>query len=57
MDITAFPGEKLVLKFDDGHTEERYWTPPSRRESWTPEMKERARQRSIEAAGRRKKNG
>ena len=55
--ITAYPGERLVVEFDDGRVEERRWNPPSRRDSWTPEMKERARQRSIEAAGRRKKNG
>ena len=47
----------LHIEFEDGHTEERRWTPPSRSDSWTPEMKEAARKRSIECAKRRKKNG
>ena len=55
--IVALPGERLRIEFEDGHTEERRWTPPSRRDSWTPEMKEAARKRSIECAKRRKKNG
>ena len=54
--IIALPGERLVLEFHDGHTEERRWRPRSRAESWTPEMKERARQRSNEWI-RRKKDG
>ena len=37
----------LVFVFKDGHTVERVWEDHSRAESWTPEMKENARQRTI----------
>lgn len=37
----------LIYVFKDGHEEERVWKDRSRRESWTPEMKEQARQRTI----------
>lgn len=38
----------LTFIFRDGHTEKRIWEGHSRAESWTPEMKEKARQRSLE---------
>lgn len=44
----------LVYVFRDGHTEDIYWQNPSRRESWTPGMKERARQRQLAIIERRK---
>lgn len=44
----------LVYVFKDGHTEEVHWQHRSRKESWTPEMKQRARERSKELARRRK---
>lgn len=44
--VTA-PNE-LVFSFIDGHTETRIWEDRSRRESWTDEMKEAARRRSIQ---------
>ena len=37
----------LVFAFYDGHTVERVWKDRSRSQSWTPEMKEAARQRAI----------
>ena len=37
----------LVFVFNDGHTVERVWKDRSRSQSWTPEMKEAARQRAI----------
>lgn len=37
----------LVFVFKDGHTVERVWEDRSRSKSWTPEMKEAARQRAI----------
>lgn len=37
----------LIYVFRDGHEEERIWKDRSRRESWTPEMREQARQRTI----------
>ena len=44
--VTA-PNELLFL-LADGHTETRAWKDRSRRESWTDEMKEAARQRSAQ---------
>ncbi len=38
---------RLVYVFTDGHTEEVSWHNPSRRESWTPEMKQKARERQL----------
>ena len=38
----------LIYFFRDGHTEERVWQDRSRSEAWTPEMKEKARQRTLE---------
>ena len=43
----------LVFMFKDGHTIEKEWEDRSRSQSWTPEMKEQARQRNLE---RRKAN-
>lgn len=39
---------RLAFVFRDGRTAERTWQDRSRRESWTPEMKEKARQRALE---------
>ena len=48
------PGPNLLqFVFKDGHTVEREWQDRSRSQSWTPEMKERAKQRNLE---RRKLN-
>ena len=38
---------QLVFVFRDGHTDERVWKDRSRSQSWTPEMKEAARQRTL----------
>ena len=38
----------LTFIFNDGHTEERVWKDRSRAESWTDEMKEKARRKSTE---------
>lgn len=43
----------LLFMFKDAHTIERVWKNRSRAESWTPEMKEKARQRTL---GRRRAN-
>ncbi len=37
----------LVFRLKDGSVAERVWADRSRRESWTPEMKERARQQAL----------
>jgi len=48
------PGANLLkFVFKDGHTVDREWQDRSRSQSWTPEMKERARQKNLE---RRKLN-
>lgn len=38
---------RLNFVFKDGHSEERTWKGRSRSESWTPEMREAARQRAL----------
>lgn len=45
--IDAFNDNKLVLHFKDGTTKEVIWDSPSRRDSWTDEMKQKARERSL----------
>ena len=40
------PG-RLTFVFIDGHQAEASWEHPSRRQSWTPEMREAARQKSL----------
>lgn len=45
--ITACSGNRLVFHFFNGTTAERTWRERSRAESWTPEMKEKARQARL----------
>lgn len=45
----------IVYVFTDGHREERTWNYPSRSASWTSEMKEKARQKTLQQ--RRNTNG
>lgn len=45
--IRAEKGNTLVFRFKDGSERTVQWTDRSRRESWTPEMKEAARQRAL----------
>ena len=55
--ITVIRAEKdnsLVFCFTNGESSVKRWTDRSRRESWTPEMRETARQRTLE---RNKNNG
>ena len=48
IDRIEVPGaNRLTFIFKDGHMEERVWKDRSRSESWTPEMKEAARQRAL----------
>lgn len=43
------PGaNRLIFIFKDGRSVEKEWKDRSRSESWTPEMKERARQKNLE---------
>lgn len=52
--ISVMDGNLFAIRFQDGRIEERRWKGHSRRDSWTEEMKEKARQRAI--AQRRKGN-
>lgn len=47
-DIVADSGNRLVFRFKDGTKAVKRWQDRSRAESWTPEMKEAARQKAIE---------
>lgn len=46
----------LVYAFRDGHTQDVTWHNPSRRESWTEEMKQKAREDAINVSKRRRKD-
>jgi len=42
------PGpNRIIYVFKDGRITEQTWKDPSRKDSWTPEMKELARQRAL----------
>ena len=43
--MVAYPDNLLVINFKDGTTKSVTWVTPSRKESWTPEMKEQAKLR------------
>lgn len=48
IDRIEVPGaNRLIFFFKDGHIEEQTWKDRSRSESWTPEMREAARQRAL----------
>ncbi len=50
------PGHnRLIYVFYDGSTKEVAWQHKSRKESWTEEMKQKAREKTLERAERRKK--
>lgn len=56
--IGVHPGNLLVFHLKDGTTKDYTWKDPSRKNSWTPEMKEKARLRTLEQYRKeRKKNG
>lgn len=44
----------MVYVFRDGHTEEVFWQNISRKESWTKEMKQKAREKQLAEIERRK---
>lgn len=44
--IDAFNGNRLVFHFINGISKEVIWDNPSRRDSWTDEMKQKAKERS-----------
>lgn len=45
----------LIYVFHDGRTKEVIWQNPSRRESWTEEMKQKARERELERIKQKRK--
>jgi len=51
--ITAYKDNVLVIQRKNGKQVTTKWIDPSRRDSWTPEMKEAARQRSLEQMKKR----
>ncbi|MGM9556028.1 MAG: recombinase family protein, partial [Oscillospiraceae bacterium] len=53
-EICAENGNRLVFRFRDGSESVKRWKDRSRAESWTPEMREAARQKALE---RSRKNG
>lgn len=53
-EICAEDGNRLVFRFRDGSESVKRWKDRSRAESWTPEMREAARQKALE---RSRKNG
>ena len=46
---------RLVYIFRDGYKQEVNWQNPSRRESWTPQMKQKARARQLALLEERRK--
>ena len=53
-EIRAENGNRLVFRFGSGEESVKRWQDRSRAESWTPEMREAARQKALE---RRNQNG
>ena len=47
LQIDACPGNRLRFHFSDGNEKELTWQDRSRSESWTPEMREAARQKTL----------
>ena len=47
-EIIAEDRNTLIFRFKDGKKAVKRWQNRSRAESWTPEMKEAARQKAIE---------
>jgi hypothetical protein len=52
--IDVFNDSRLIYHFKSGETIEQSWSYPSRKESWSKEMKELARKRTNEMNERRK---
>ena len=53
-EIRVEDGNRLVFRFRTGEESVKRWQDRSRAESWTPEMREAARQKALE---RRNQNG
>lgn len=55
LEIQVPKHNQLVYVFRDGHTQEVEWNNPSRKESWTEEMKQTAREHALKVNKRRNK--
>ena len=53
--VQMLPDTRLRFVFLDGHSVEAAWSNPSRRQSWTEEMKQAAREKALERQGRYEK--
>lgn len=53
-EIRAEENNVIVFRLDDGSKIVKRWKDSSRAESWTPEMKEQARQRALQARRKQK---
>lgn len=51
-EICAENGNRLIFRFKDGSESVKRWQDRSRAESWTPEMREAARQKALERSRR-----
>ena len=45
--VVVMPNRKLIFQLKDGTSIEQYWNKSSRSESWTPEMRGKARNRAL----------
>ncbi|MCD6449895.1 MAG: hypothetical protein J7L34_05260 [Thermotogaceae bacterium] len=45
--INIMPRKRLIFNLKNGSTKEYIWEAKSRKESWTPKMREQARQRAL----------
>ena len=45
--FNSFVGAAVIFRFKDGSEKQVMWQNHSRRESWTPEMREAARQKAL----------
>ena len=54
--IDVLRGNKLIFHLKNGKVIEETWKDLSRRNSWTPEMKEKARQRALAQHSRKAGN-
>lgn len=50
--VIVYNGNRLVITFKDGSTEENYWKDRSRSESWTKDMREAAARKTKERYGK-----
>ena len=56
-EIIVYPNNTLVFNLNDGSSVEKKWNDISRRDSWTDEMKEAARQRALKQHEAKRKEG